>query len=128
MKKINTFLFLISLLTLALYSQNTQAQTDKYLPFAQVMPEPVGGLQAIYSKITYPEMARKAGVEGKVYVLVYVNQNGGVDNVKVIKGIGAGCDQAAIRGVEKTKFTAGKNDGKPVNVKLSLAIVFKLSA
>lgn len=109
--------------------QNTQAQQkDEYLPYAQVMPEPVGGLQNLYSKINYPEMAKKKGVQGKVYVMAYVNQQGGVDDVKVVKGIGAGCDEAAVEGVKETKFTTGKNAGLPVKVKVSLSIVFKIKS
>ncbi|MGE5499489.1 MAG: energy transducer TonB, partial [Syntrophothermus sp.] len=101
-------------------------QQDPYLAFAEVMPEPVGGLPAIYKKITYPAIAKSAGLEGKVYVLIFVNESGSVDNVKVIKGIGGGCDEAAIDAVKSIKYTPGKNQGVPVKVKLSLAINFKL--
>jgi protein TonB len=90
------------------------------------MPSPIGGLKAIYSKISYPAIAKKAGIEGKVYVIAYVNENGGVDDVKVLKGIGGGCDEAAIRAVRSTKFTPGKVKGAPVKVKVALPIVFKL--
>lgn len=102
-------------------------QDDGYLPFAQVMPAPVGGMDAVYKHINYPDAAKKAGVVGKVYVLVYVNETGGVDQVKVVRGIGAGCDEAAMAGVKSVKFSPGKNDGGNVKVKLSLAIIFKLS-
>jgi periplasmic protein TonB len=99
---------------------------DPYAAFAEVMPEPVGGMSSIVKKITYPEMARKNGIEGKVYVLVMVNEHGGVDEVKVIRGIGAGCDEAAIKAVKSCKFTPGKSKGSPIKVKLSLPIVFKM--
>lgn len=128
MKKNSIFIVFAVLLAFMFTAQKTNAQQDQYLPYAQVMPQPVGGLQAIYSKITYPEMAKRTGVEGKVYLLIYVNQDGGVDDVKVVKGIGAGCDEAAVEGVKKMKFTVGKNAGAPVKVKLSLSIVFKLNS
>lgn len=108
------------------YSEFIGEQQDPYLAFAEVMPEPVGGLPAIYKKITYPAIAKSAGLEGKVYVLIFVNESGSVDNVKVIKGIGGGCDEAAIDAVKSIKYTPGKNQGVPVKVKLSLAINFKL--
>lgn len=127
MKKNSVIIIIAVLAGLFFFAQKTNAQQDQYLPYAQVMPQPVGGLQAIYSKITYPEMAKKTGVEGKVYLLIYVNQTGGVDDVKVVKGIGAGCDEAAIEGVKQMKFTVGKNAGAPVKVKLSLSIVFKIN-
>ena len=128
MKNNSIFIVFAILLSLIFYTQKTNAQQDQYLPYAQVMPQPVGGLQAIYSHISYPEMAKRTGVEGKVYLLIYVNQTGGVDDVKVVKGIGAGCDEAAIEGVKQMKFTVGKNEGAPVKVKLSLSIVFKLNS
>jgi periplasmic protein TonB len=90
------------------------------------MPEPVGGIQAIQEKITYPEIAKRAGVEGKVYVLAFVDENGDVKKAQIIKGIGAGCDEEALNAVLKTKFKPGKQRGKPVNVQVSIPIVFKL--
>jgi len=101
-------------------------QEDPYAAFAEVMPEPSGGMSSIVKKIVYPEMARKNGIEGKVYVLVMINEKGGVDDVKVIRGIGAGCDEAAVKAVKESKFNPGKNKGVSVKVKLSLPIVFKL--
>ena len=53
-------------------------------------------------------------------------ENGDVDDVKVVKGIGGGCDEATIEAVKKTKFTPGKLGGKPAKVKMSLQIQFKL--
>ncbi len=105
---------------------NPDKEGEKYLAFAEKMPEPVGGLEAIYKKIKYPEIAKKAGVEGKVYALAYINENGTVDKVQIIKGIGAGCDEEVIRAVSAAKFTPGMKEGKPVKVKLSIQIKFKL--
>ncbi|MGE5439059.1 MAG: energy transducer TonB [Bacteroidota bacterium] len=105
---------------------NISEQGDQYLAFAEVMPEPVGWLQAIYKKIVYPSIAKSAGLEGKVYVLIFINERGGVDDVKVVKGIGGGCEEAAIQAIKGVKFTPGKNGGAPVKVKLSLPISFKL--
>ncbi len=99
---------------------------DTYLAFAEKMPAPDGGLKAIYKNVTYPRLALDAKVEGKVYVLAFINESGSVDDVKVIKGIGAGCDEAATDAIKKAKFSPGINKGQPVKVKLSLAIVFKL--
>ncbi|MGE5400379.1 MAG: energy transducer TonB [Ignavibacteriales bacterium] len=105
---------------------NIAEQEDPYAAFAEVMPEPSGGLPSIYKKITYPSIAKSAGLEGKVYLLIYINESGGVDDVKVVKGIGGGCDEAAVQAVKSTKFSPGKNKGVPVKVKLSLPIAFKL--
>ncbi len=105
---------------------NPDNEGDKYLAFAEKMPAPVGGLEAIYKKIKYPEIAKKAGVQGRVYALAYINENGTVDKVQIIKGIGAGCDEEVIRAISEAKFTPGMKEGKPVKVKLSLQIKFKL--
>jgi protein TonB len=101
---------------------------ELYKPFAQVMPEPKDGIENIYARIKYPSEAQKAGVQGKVYLLIYINENGEVDDVKVLKGIGAGCDEAAVEAVKETKFSPGKDNGAAVKVKLSLAITFKLTS
>ena len=59
-------------------------------------------------------------------ILVIGNEKGEVDDVKILKGIGAGCDEAAIDGIKKAKFSPGQNKGQNVKVKLSLTINFKL--
>lgn len=110
-----------------LFSTLTFSQDDGYLAFAEQMPEPVGGIKAIYNLIEYPETAKRTGVEGKVYVLAFINKNGGVDDVKVIKGLGAGCDEATIQAVKKTKFSPGKSGGNVAKIKLSMQFLFKLS-
>ena len=104
-----------------------EPQEDPYAAFAEVMPEPVGGLEAIITKIVYPEIAKKAGLSGKLYLLIYVDEKGKVDDVKIIKGLGGGCDEAAIKAVKESKFSPGKNSDVPVKVKLSLPITFKMS-
>lgn len=97
-----------------------------YFVAVEEMPEPIGGIQAIQSKIKYPEIAKRAGVEGKVYVLAFVDESGNVTDAKIIKGLGAGCDEEALNAVKQTKFKPGKQRGKPVRVQVSIPIVFKL--
>ena len=98
-----------------------------YFVAVEEMPFPIGGLSAIQEKIVYPELAKRSGIEGKVYILAYINEKGIVDHAKVIKGIGAGCDEAALKAVKETKFSPGKQRGKPVKVQVSIPIVFKLN-
>ncbi|GMU97066.1 MULTISPECIES: energy transducer TonB [Ignavibacterium] len=101
-----------------------EAQT--FFVAVEEMPEPIGGIAAIQQRITYPEIAKRAGVEGKVYVLAFVDEDGDVKKAQIIKGIGAGCDEAALDAVLKTKFKPGRQRGKPVKVQVSIPIVFKL--
>ena len=91
------------------------------------MPEPIGGVLGIQKRIEYPEIAKRAGVQGKVYIKAYVDEKGDVKNAEVLKGIGAGCDEAAVKAVMQTKFKPGKQRGKPVKVQVSIPIRFVLS-
>ena len=90
------------------------------------MPELIGGLGEIQKKIKYPEIARKAGVEGRVIIQFIVDEGGNVSEPAVVRGIGAGCDEEALRVVRDAKFKPGKQRGKSVKVKMSLPITFKL--
>ena len=90
------------------------------------MPDLIGGLGEIQKKIKYPEIARKAGVEGRVILQFIVDENGNVTEPAVVRGIGAGCDEEALRVVRDAKFKPGKQRGKAVKVKMSLPIAFKL--
>ena len=90
------------------------------------MPELIGGLGEIQKKIKYPEIARKAGVEGRVIIQFVVDESGSVSEPAVVRGIGAGCDEEALRVVRQAKFKPGKQRGKSVKVKMSLPITFKL--
>ena len=102
-------------------------EEPQYFVAVEEMPEPIGGIASIQSKIIYPEIAKRAGVEGKVYVLAYVDENGNVTKADISKGIGAGCDEAARDAVLKTKFKPGKQRGKPVKVQVHIPVVFKLN-
>lgn len=96
-------------------------------------PEFEGGLPAlgefIRRNIVYPELAKQMGKEGTVYVSFIIDEKGQVESSKILKGIGAGCDQEASRVVNKLpKFKKpGRNAlGKPVKVIFNIPIAFKL--
>lgn len=133
MKRIKLFGLLFSMLLTFTVSYSSEQNSffapegDEYLAFAAQMPTPVGGLGAIYKEIKYPKLALQAGLEGKVYLIAFVNTIGIVEDVKVIKKLGGGCDEEAIAAVKRTKFTPGMSEGKPVKVKLTLQIQFKLT-
>ena len=101
-------------------------EEPQYFVAVENMPEPIGGIAGIQGKIVYPSIAKRAGVEGTVYIKAYVNKKGIVTKAIVLKGIGAGCDQAAMKAVEETRFTPGRQRGKPVNVMVSIPVVFRL--
>lgn len=90
------------------------------------MPAPVGGLKAIQEKVHYTEIARRAGVEGTVFIEARIDKNGNVVDAFVKKGLGAGLDAEALNAALSTKFIPGKQRGKPVNVKMVIPIKFVL--
>lgn len=90
------------------------------------MPAPIGGLISIQEKVHYTEIARRAGVEGTVFIEVKINKNGNVVDAFVKKGLGAGLDEEALNAVLTTKFIPGKQRGRPVNVKMVIPIKFVL--
>lgn len=89
-------------------------------------PQLIGGLEALHAQIVYPEAARLARIEGKVTVQFVVDEEGRVRDAEVLRGIGGGCDEAALRAVEAMRFTPGKQRGKAVKVQMTLPITFRL--
>lgn len=91
------------------------------------MPELVGGLEALQRTLIYPEMARAAGIEGRVFVQFVINPDGTVRNAEVVRGVGAGLDEAALNAVRQARFIPGRQGGIPVAVRFSLPITFRLA-
>ncbi len=97
--------------------------------FADTMPSFPGGKKALYSfifsRFNYPQEAVKNNVQGKVYLHFVVEPDGSVSHVKVLRGIGGGCDKEAIRVVKNMpKWKPGIQKGKPVRVSFNLSIKF----
>lgn len=99
---------------------------EDFFVVVETMPQLEGGLADLQRKVKYPEMARRAGIEGRVTVQFIVNEQGRVENPRVIRGIGGGCDEAALEAVKQAKFSPGMQRGRPVRVQYSLPIVFRL--
>ena len=80
------------------------------------------------TRIRYPREARESNIEGTVYLSFIIESNGTVSNIKVLRGIGGGCEEEAIR-VASTMpdWTPGKQNGNPVRVKLTLPVKFTLN-
>lgn len=97
----------------------------------EVDPEFPGGIEALYKylaeNITYPQQAKDSGIQGRVYVTFVVEKDGSITGAKVLRGIGGGCDEEALRVVNAMpKWTPGKQLGEPVRVQFNLPVVFKL--
>ena len=107
-------------------AEEAEEEEPEIFVIVEEMPELIGGLAAIQGNIRYPEIARKAGVEGRVFVQFVVDEQGNVVDPVVTRGLGAGLDEEAIRAVSQAKFTPGKQRGQPVPVRMSLPITFRL--
>ena len=100
------------------------------LASADIMPAFPGGEAALYrflsNQIRYPEDALSNKVEGKVFIRFVVQADGSVTDLDVLRGIGAGCDEEALRVVQlMPRWVPGELAGQPVPVYSSLAIEFK---
>ncbi len=101
-------------------------------PSADNLPTFKDGMQALFpflqANLEYPQKAREAKIEGTVYVGFKVEADGTVSNINIKRGIGHGCDEAAIELVKKTsgKWSPALSNGKPVWSPYTLPIRFKL--
>ncbi len=91
-------------------------------------PVLIGGIAGVQKRIKYPEMARKAGIEGRVVLQFVVNKDGNIINPRVVRGIGGGCDEEALKALRDAKFKPGRQRGVPVNVSYSIPISFTLQS
>lgn len=96
------------------------------------MPQYPGGdsarIKFLNENLKYPEEAREQKIEGKVFVTFVVEKDGSITGVKILRGIGGGCDEETIRVIESMpKWEPGKQRGKKVRVRFNMPIIFKLS-
>jgi protein TonB len=110
----------------ALPAQQSVIDDQGVYLMCEKMPELVGGMDALQKKIRYPLQAKSLGVQGVVYVQSIINEKGKIIKPKVVKKLGAGCDEEAIRVLKKSKFKPGYDKGKPVKVRFTLPIFFRL--
>lgn len=83
-------------------------------------------IEFLSTNIKYPAAARKEGIEGTVFVTFIVEKDGSLNDIKLLRGIGGGCDQEAMRVVKLLSFMPGKQRGKTVAVQYNLPIKFSL--
>lgn len=96
--------------------------------YSEVMPSFDGDIYAYLNRtLKYPRQAVLAGVEGRVIVQFIVNEDGRISNAKVVRGIGGGCDEEALRVVSAIPaWKPGMQNGKAVKVNFKLPVNFKL--
>lgn len=104
-----------------------EAGEDEYFMVVEELPELIGGYEGLMKRLVYPQVALRAGIQGRVQLIAYVNEHGDVDKVEVISGLAGGCTEAAIEAVKQSKFKPGKQRGRPVKVKVAMSIRFHIS-
>jgi protein TonB len=95
----------------------------------EVAPQYKGGLKAMkkyfYNNLQYPKAAKILGIHGKVFVYFIVSNTGKIENIKILNGLGYGCDEEAIRVLKKMPdWLPGKQGGKTISVRYHLPIAF----
>jgi TonB family protein len=99
---------------------------DELQPF-DTPPEIIGGMQALAKNIKYPPSAKADTIEGRVLLKLHVNKHGGVTWVKVVEGVRADLDSAAVDAMKKTSFRPAVYKGEPVSVWIAIPIQFKMT-
>ena len=110
----------------------TVQEPDAVLTLVEEMPEFPGGSEALFAymgkQTRYPEDAKEAGVQGKVFLSFVVELNGSISNVQVLRGAYPSLDQEAIRVVKAMpSWSPGKQNGKPCRTKYNLPFAFVLA-
>ena len=109
----------------------TDIEEEEVFMSVEENPEFPGGTAALLNyvqqNLKYPMQARESDIQGRVFVGFIVEKDGSLSNVEVLRGIGGGCDEEAVRVVKSLpKFKPGKQRGAPVRVRYTLPIVFQL--
>lgn len=106
--------------------EQEEEETPMFVPY-DVRPAIVGGYAELARNLHYPEIARKAGIEGDVTILALISKQGEILQTRVVKSLGNnGCDEAAIKAIKSVKWTPAYQRDRPVQVWLSVPIKFRL--
>jgi TonB family protein len=109
-----------------------EEKADKIFDVVETQPNPPGGMSGwnnyLSENLKYPTQARRMGIEGTVIIVFVINTDGSIQDVEVLRGIGGGCDEEAIKIVRRApKWSPGMQKGKAVRTRMRLPIRFKLS-
>ncbi|WP_420385932.1 energy transducer TonB [Roseivirga sp.] len=105
---------------------------DQVFVVTEEQPEYPGGQQGWFrhlgSNLKYPEQAKAKGTEGAVFLSFVVDKTGELRDLQVVRGIGDGCDEEALRVLmESENWIPAKQRGKEVSARMQVRILFKLS-
>ena len=109
----------------------SSSQEEKVFTLVEQMPRFPGGDEArikyLKDNLKYPEKARKQGISGRVFISFVVEKDGTISNIRLLRGIGGGCDEEAMKVVAKMpSWEPGLQRGKPVRVQFNMPFSFNL--
>lgn len=112
-------------------SSDIKKDTTKVFTEVENLPKFPGGEDALYAylskNIKYPLLAMERGIQGKVYTSFIIEADGSITNIKILRGIGGGCDEEAIRVIHSMpKWIPGRHNNKNVRVEYTLPINYQL--
>jgi len=115
----------------ALKEEEEDISQEEIFQVVESMPQFPGGEAALYAFLAentkYPRMAIEAGISGRGYVTFVVEKDGSITDIKLVRGIGGGCDEEAIRVVQSMpQWTPGKQRNMPVRVQFIMNVKFTL--
>lgn len=112
--------------------EEEEMDDDEIYQIVEEMPQFPGGetklIEYIAKNIKYPQVARETGIQGRVFVGFVVEPDGSISNVKLLRGIGGGCDEEAVRVIKSMpRWKSGKHRGKAVRVSYQIPVLYKLT-
>jgi len=132
MKFLAQLAIVFSLLSSVQVAIGQEEPSTEVFQIVENMPSFPGGDDALFKflgeNITYPMEAKNAGIEGVVYVSFVIGEKGEITETKILRGIGGGCDEEAMRVIRSMpNWEPGTINKKPVRVQYNLPIRFSLS-
>lgn len=110
-------------------ASSTGRDTTDVFETVEVQPELIGGLKGITDRLVYPEIQKRAGIQGRTIVQFIVSIEGSVTDAQVARSSGNDeLDRAALNAVQSARFVPGRQDGEPVRVRFALPVTFRLPA
>lgn len=111
--------------------RQTESEKDTVFILVEEMPAFPGGeeqrLKFLAQNLNYPVQAAENGIQGTVYLSFIVRKNGIVDDIKILRGIGSGCDEEVLRVMKMMPhWIPGKQKGKAVDVLYNMPVIFTL--
>lgn len=131
MKKLLFLSAFLCTLSFGAFAQSEVSTDEEVFVVVEEQAEFPRGMDSMYAYIVknlkYPELAKEKGIEGRVFVQFVIEKDGSISNVKILRGIGGGCEEAAVEMIKNMpKWKPGKQRGKPVRYQYVLPIKFEL--